>query len=316
MQAFGGPRATEFPMPLEPGDRVWVIAPSGPVLDPAAIARGVEIWQDRGFRVQFAAGWDAQTGFLAGTDAQRRSQLAAALADPGCRAIVCARGGYGSARLLEDWDWPLFAGRGAGLMVDPARSPLWLIGFSDITALLWSLARQGVAGVHGPLLTTLGQEPAWTVDRLFNLLAGQPLEPLQGQGWGGGAVVGRLFPGNLTVIANLLNTPLQPALEGAILAIEDVTEYPYRIDRLLTQWRLSGLLRAIGGIAIGHFTACDPPPNRPSCSMAEVLRDRLGDLGLPIVAGLPFGHEPPNAALPVGTLARLDGEAGTLELLS
>jgi muramoyltetrapeptide carboxypeptidase len=114
----------------------------------------------------------------------------------------------------------------------------------------------------------------------------------------------------------LLNTPLQPALEGAILAIEDVTEYPYRIDRLLTQWRLSGLLRAIGGIAIGHFTACDPPPNRPSCSMAEVLRDRLGDLGLPIVAGLPFGHEPPNAALPVGTLARLDGEAGTLELLT
>ena len=127
--------------------------------------------------------------------------------------------------------------------------------------------------------------------------------------------MGRLFPGNLTVISSLLNTPLQPSLEGAILAIEDVAEYPYRLDRLLTQWRLSGLLSAIGGIAIGHFTACDPPPDRPSCSIAEMLRDRLGDRRIPIVSGLPFGHEPPNAALPVGTLVQLDGNAGTLEFL-
>jgi len=315
MDGWSGRSAAQLPMPLEPGDRVWVIAPSGPVLSPESIARGVEIWQERGLRVQFAPGWDAQAGFLAGPDHNRRSQLAAALADPGCRAVVCARGGYGAARLLEDWDWPLFAGRGAGLLSSEARSPVWLVGFSDVTALLWSLARQGVAGVHGPVLTTLGAEPVWTVDRLFSLMAGQPIAPLSGDGWGGGSVVGPLFPGNLTVIANILNTPLQPALEGAILAIEDVAEYPYRLDRLLTQWRLSGLLNAIGGVAIGHFTACDPPPDRPSWSITEVLRDRLGDLGIPIVAGLPFGHEPPNAALPVGTIARLDGNAGTLEFL-
>lgn len=305
----------QCPAPLEPGDRVWVIAPSGPVLDRAPIEQSLQLWRDRGFELHLAEGWDAQQGFLAGPDAQRRSQLQAALDDPRCRAIVCVRGGYGAARLLEDWDWPLFAGRGAGLLDAAARSPVWLVGFSDVTALLWSLARQGVAGVHGPVLTTLCREPAWTVDRLFDLLAGRPIAPLQGEGWGGGGVAGRLFPGNLTVISSILNTPLQPGLEGAILAIEDVAEYPYRLDRLLTQWRLSGLLSAIGGIAIGHFTACDPPPDRPSCSIAEMLRDRLSDLRIPIVSGLPFGHEPPNAALPVGTFAQLDGNAGTLEFL-
>ncbi|TAD79108.1 MAG: LD-carboxypeptidase [Oscillatoriales cyanobacterium] len=305
----------QWPQPLEPGDRVWAIAPSGPVLDREPIARSLQIWRDRGFDLHLAEGWDAQAGFLAGTDAQRRSQLQAALNDPRCRAIVCVRGGYGAARLLEHWDWPLFAGRGGGLLEATARSPVWLVGFSDVTALLWSLARQGVAGVHGPVLTTLGREPAWTVDRLFDLLAGRAIAPLQGQGWGGGIAAGRLFPGNLTVISSILNTPLQPSLEGAIVAIEDVAEYPYRLDRLLTQWRLSGLLSAIGGIAIGHFTACDPPPDRPSCSIAEMLRDRLGDLRIPIVSGLPFGHEPPNAALPVGTWVQLDGDAGTLEFL-
>ncbi|GAB4342972.1 MAG: LD-carboxypeptidase [Cyanophyceae cyanobacterium] len=304
-----------LPEPLQPGDRVTVIAPSGALPFPEAIAAGVEIWRSRGFEVTIAAGCDRRWGYLAGTDGQRRDQLMAALGDSRCRAIVCARGGYGAARLLEDWDWPLFAGRGSALALGNAIAPKWLVGFSDVTALLWSLAKQGVAGVHGPLLTTLPEEPEPLRDRLFDLLMGRAIAPLTGEGWGGGAVVGPLLPANLTVATHLLQTRSQPSLEGAILAFEDVTEAPYRIDRLLTQWRSTGALGAVAGVALGRFSQCDPPRDRPSLTVEEVLRDRLGDLGIPVVSGLPFGHDGPNAALPVGTLARLDGDQGILDCL-
>jgi muramoyltetrapeptide carboxypeptidase len=140
----------------------------------------------------------------------------------------------------------------------------------------------------------------------------RPLAPLKGCGWGGGTVTGILLPGNLTVATHLLGTPILPDLDGVILAWEDVTETPYRIDRMLTQWRLSGALSKVRGIALGGFTKCEAPPNIPSFTVEEVLRDCLGDLGIPIVSNLPFGHDSPNAALPVGVKAILDAEQGIL----
>jgi muramoyltetrapeptide carboxypeptidase len=104
-------------------------------------------------------------------------------------------------------------------------------------------------------------------------------------------------------------------MDGIILAFEDVTEAPYRIDRMLTQWRLSGILSQVCGIALGSFSKCEAPPNIPSFSVEEVLRERLGDLSIPVVSDLPFGHQAPNAALPVGVKAILDGERGILEIL-
>jgi muramoyltetrapeptide carboxypeptidase len=123
-----------------------------------------------------------------------------------------------------------------------------------------------------------------------------------------------LLPGNLTVATHLLGTSILPNLDGVILAFEEVTEAPYRIDRMLTQWRLSGILSKIRGIALGGFTKCEAPPSIPSFTVEEVLRDCLGDLGIPIVSDLPFGHDSPNAALPVGLQVTLDGERGILDL--
>jgi muramoyltetrapeptide carboxypeptidase len=290
----------QTPLPLKSGDLLRVIAPSGRLRERTALDRGIKIWRDRGYRVevseQVTEGW----GYLAGTDAARRSQLASAWDDPECRGILCVRGGYGGMRLLEDWQW------------SPIATPKWLIGFSDITALLWSLNQQGIVGVHGPLLTTLADEPDWSIDRLFNLVTGQPLPPLQGDPWVGNVARGRLLPCNLTVATHLLGTPFQPDFTGAILAIEDVTEAPYRIDRLLTHWRLTGALSKLAGIAIGRFSQCDPPAGIPSFSVEEVLRDRLTDLHIPIVANLPFGHDGFNAALPMGVIATLDGNTGKL----
>jgi muramoyltetrapeptide carboxypeptidase len=163
-------------------------------------------------------------------------------------------------------------------------------------------------------LTTLAAEPDWSVQRLFDWVEGRSLAPLQGAGCGGGQAAGLLLPVNLTVATNLLGTPAQPDFADTILALEDVGEAPYRIDRMLTQWRLCGALQQVKGIAIGRFSQCDPPANIPSFTVEEVLRDRLGDLGIPVVSGLPFGHDGVNAALPVGISVQLDGDRGLLSL--
>ncbi len=281
-----------------------VVAPSGTLRERDNFVRGVGLWRQRGYQVELCSGYDNRWGYLAGTDQQRRSQLHQAWADPNCKGVLCVRGGYGGSRLLEDWTWP-------------NCEPKWLIGFSDVTALLWSLNVQGVVGLHGPLLTTLVDEPTWSIQRLFNWVEGKwDFPPLKGEGWGGGKAEGRLLPANLTVATHLLNTVAQPSLDGVILALEDVTESPYRIDRMLTQWRMTQALSRVKGIALGRFSQCEPPPGVPSFSVEEVLRDRLSDLGIPIVSGLPFGHDGVNAALPVGTMATLDGDRGILRTIS
>lgn len=293
----------QTPPPLQPGDLVLVVAPSGRLQSRTALERGIEIWCERGYRVEVIADVTTAWGYLAGKDSWRRERLAAAWEDPDCRAILCARGGYGGMRLLEDWQW------------SPVVTTKWLIGFSDITALLWSLERHHLGGgVHGPLVTTLADEPEWSRDRLFDLVTGKSLAPLLGDCWVGGVATGKLLPCNLTVATHLLGTPIQPDLDGVILAIEDVTEAPYRIDRLLTHWRLTGRLSSVAGIAIGRFSQCAPPAGSSSFTVEEVLRDRLTDLNLPIVANLPFGHDGCNAALPVGVTASLDGNTGELSI--
>lgn len=293
-------QSCRLPRSLKPGDLLRVIAPSGALWEWTALEQGIELWRQRGYRVEYSPEFDQRWGYLAGTDAQRRQQLAHAWQDPDCRGILCLRGGYGSMRLLENWHWT-------------TTDPKWLIGFSDITGLLWSLNCHQIAAVHGPVLTTLAAEPDWSWQRLLHWVEGQgALAPLAGAGWGGGQVQGRLLPANLTVATHLLGTALQPDLTGVILALEDVTEAPYRIDRMLTQWRLSGALQQVAGIALGRFSQCTAPAQVPSFTVEEVLRDRLSDLNIPIVSELPFGHDGVNAALPVGILARLDGDRGIL----
>jgi len=287
------------PAPLKPGDLLRVISPSGTLREMSALELGVEVWRKRGYRVELTPGFDDRHGYLAGTDTNRRTQLEIALNDPECKGILCARGGYGGARLLEDWTFP-------------STDPKWLIGFSDITSLLWSFSLQGISGVHAPLLTTIAAEPDWSKERLFDWVEGRPLRSLTGSGWGGGQATGLLLPANLTVATHILNTPLQPDLSGIVLAFEDVSEAPYRIDRMLTQWRLSGAFQKVCAIALGRFSQCDPPSNIPSFTTNEVLHDRLSDLGIPIVSDLPFGHDGENAALPVGVPVLLDGDRGIL----
>ena len=291
----------QIPEPLKPGDRLWVIMPSGALREGSTFEQGIELWRSRGYQVDLHPDYNARWGYLAGTDEQRRAGLLQGLEDPSIKGILCGRGGYGGARLLEDFQWP-----------DNCNK--WLIGFSDITSLLWGLSKQGISGIHGPVLTTISDEPEWSLNRLWDWVEGKEIPDLQGQGWNNGNATGKLLPCNLTVGTHLLNTEVAPDLSDIILAIEDVGETPYRIDRMLTQWRMTGALSQVKGIAIGRFSQAESPSHIPSFTMEEVFRDRLSDLDIPIVTNLPFGHDGENAILPVGVDAILNSDTGTLSI--
>ena len=290
---------------LKPGDKLKVITPSGALREWERFEAGVEIWRSHGYNIELTPGFDQVTGYLAGTDENRRQQLIEALTDPNCRGILCARGGFGSTRFLEGWKWDNIT------QISP--DPKFLIGFSDITGLLWAFANHPqIIGIHGPVITTLATEPDWSIQRLFKGIETGFFDTLQGEGWDGKSVSGRLFPANLTVATHLLGTAYQPDLTNTIIAFEDVNEEPYRLDRMLTYWRMVGGFKGVRGIGLGRFSDCHAKGNNNSFTLEEVLRDRLGDLGIPIVSNLPFGHQGSNPILPVGMMVNLDGEKGTL----
>ncbi len=290
-----------LPEPLRSQDKIAVIAPSGAVYDWEKVQTGLAVWRKQGYNLSIPENLSPNWGYLAGEDSFRCEQLVNAWNDPEVQAIVCARGGYGAMRLLEKLDWGELAER-----------PKWLIGFSDITALLWAIAsKRQIITLHAPVLTTLGNEPAWSVEHLFQLIQSPNYSwKLEGKGWGGGQVTGRLWAGNLCVASAMIGTDLMPDLTDSILAFEDIYESPYRLDRMLTQWRLSGLLASVKGIALGRFSYTDT--DLPTLTLEQMFGDRLGDLGIPIVSDLPFGHEGVNFALPVGQIVTLDGDQGWL----
>jgi muramoyltetrapeptide carboxypeptidase len=305
-----------LPPPLRPGDRVDLVAASSALESDERLVAGLRILHGWGLEVGDGASLVGRRwGYLAGHDQERSADLAPrGPAGPTAPLLACVRGGWGAARLLPEPCRP------APPWLDPLPSGQWLLGFSDVTSLLWARwARGWSGGVHGPLLTTLASEPAWSQERLHDLLFGRAVAPLQGSGWVGGVGEGPLLTANLTVATHLLGTPHLPDLRGAIVVFEDVGEAPYRLERMLTHWRLSGVLGQLAGVGLGAFSGCvdrDRADEAPQTHFTaeQVLRERTADLGIPVVANLPVGHIPGNAALPVGVWARLDGDAGRLEV--
>lgn len=290
---------SSWPRPLQSGDRVQLAAASSALAADALerMQAGVAVLERWGLKVLEHPEPLRRWGYLAGSDQERRSDL-----QPGAPLVACLRGGWGAARLLEE---PAPAANG---------QQHWLLGFSDVTSLLWAREAAGLrGGIHGPMITSLAAEPAWSQERLRQLLFGEALPPLAGEGWCGGVAEGPLLVGNLTVATHLLGTRHLPDLQGALLILEDVGEAPYRLDRMLTHWRLCGALQQLAGIGFGSFSGCDPEDS--GFRLEEVLRERTSDLDIPVLASLPVGHEPGNAALPLGRRARLDAGRGTLKLL-
>ena len=292
------------PFALRPGGTIGIAAPAAAV-DPDKLAAGEERWRRAGFSVVRRDDLLARRRYLAGDDARRAGELMELVADPRVEAIVCARGGYGSPRIL---------GRLDAAAVRAARKPL--LGFSDVTALLlWQRRAAGPVDFHGPIVDRGGHLRDARMDALVAGLtgAGPARTVWKGAEGGGGRAEGRLTGGSLTMIAASLGTPWEIDTRGAILLLEDVAERPYRIDRLLEQLRSAGKLARVAAIGLGRFERCDEPDG--SVTAAEILREAVEAAGVPWVAGLPFGHGAPNLPWPLGARARVDGERAELHVL-
>lgn len=303
-------RSLRRPSPVRAEGRAHVVAPSGPV--PAErFDRGLKVLR-RALPLDYCLGANLleQQGYLAGPDAARLDALHTAFADAGASMVICARGGYGATRLLPSLDPSALSAH-----------PKVIVGFSDVTALLcWALVRAGVPSIHGPVITQLSTLRPDHVDRLVSLLQGEVPPPLVAETatvLHGGTVEGRLIAGNLEVLRALVGTRFWPSLDGCVLALEEVGERPYRIDRSLTHLIAAGALRGVRAVIVGQLVGCEEPEDgHIGPSAHEVVVERLRTLGVPVVTGFPFGHErTDNAPLPFGTMARLHADDGTLEFL-
>ena len=286
--------------PLKKGDLFHIAATSSPISNKKDLHSGIKVLQSWGLICNEIDVVNRSWGYLAGNDEVRFNELHPSNHYP---LIAFARGGWGSARLLEK------------------RQPWkegWMMGFSDLTSILLARFASGFhGGVHGPLITTLGTEPEWSKDRLKSILFGKRVPTIYGDPWGGGIAKGPLIVGNLTVLTHLIGTKYLPSFREAILVLEDIGEATYRIDRMLTHLRLAGFLQQLSGLGFGSFTSCDEGNNvdkLESFKVLDVFKDRTHDLKIPIVSNLPIGHCNGNASLPLGRQAILNGNKGSLSL--
>ncbi|MCS6915775.1 MAG: LD-carboxypeptidase [Myxococcales bacterium] len=292
------------PPALRPGDRVAVVAPSGPV-PPERLEPGLALLRAR-YEVVHAPGLRSRTGYLAGEDGRRLAELRWALSDPSVQAVFCARGGYGLLRYL-----PALCA-----VPEAERRPVPVVGFSDITVLHAWAASARLTTIHGPVLTQLVSLPPEDVEALFALLEhpGHP-PPLEGLvTLRPGRARGRLLGGNLELLSRLCGTALSSALrpgEPVVLLLEEIGEQPYRIDRALTQLRLSGALDEVVGVVLGDFVACEGGDGATPSALSVVV-ERLDALGVPLCSGAPIGHGTRNRAVPLGARVELDADAGVL----
>ena len=303
------------PKALRRGDVIGLVAPAGALWRLDRVEGCVRYLEEQGYRVEIGAHALGNDGAFSGTDDERLSDLNGMLRDPRIRAILALRGGYGTPRLLDQIDYAAVR-----------RDPKIVVGYSDITALQMALYRKtGLVSFSGPLGAVefasppdpVTEESFWrlvtsrrTRGRL-PLPEGQPLHTRQ-VGIGEGPLLG----GCLSLVVALLGTPFSPDYRGAVLALEDVHEQFHRIDRMMTQLRLAGVLGRATGLLLGRFThttAADPA--HPFHDLEAVWRSVLHGVQAPILEGFPYGHVPRKVTLPWGIPVRVDGKKQTVSLL-
>ncbi len=304
---------------LQPGHTVGIVSPASATLDAMDVTLAEERLAAMGLASRRGRHVLDRYGYLAGRDADRAADLNEMFANPDIHAILCLRGGWGSARLLPYLDF------------DTIRAhPKLVTGFSDITSLLLALySKAHLVGLHGPdglvswnafatdyfrriafdaepVLMTNPRETeddlTYTENRVYTLTAGRARGPLVG--------------GNLTVLTSIIGSPYLPDFTGHILFLEDVGEDIYRVDRMLTQLKLAGILDRITGFVFGKCTRCDPSSGAyASFTLHEVLTDHISPLGIPAWHGAMIGHIRQRFTVPVGITAEIDATDGSIQLL-
>jgi muramoyltetrapeptide carboxypeptidase len=289
------------PPKLQKGEAVGVIAPSGPVT-PSQIQPGIKLLESLGYEVIVSPHLYQRQGYVAGDDETRLEDLNSMLDNKDVRVIFCARGGYGTLRLLEKIDFDLIR-----------MNPKIIVGYSDITALLLAIFKKtGLVTFHGTIVKEFSKNRNQNLESFLalvssdkacevNLRKGKTLVP--------GKAKGTLLGGNLSLICHLLGTPFMPSLDNAILFVEEKAEPLYRIDRMMTHLRLSGQLKGLVGLVAGSFEGCGD-----ISSINRVLVDTVSHLQIPVLSGLPVGHGLENVSLPLGIQASVDAEAMILSI--
>ena len=304
------------PRRMRKGDTIGIVVPASPPPDTAVIDKSVSVMEQLGYRVVLGQHCRKRWGFLAGSDEERAADMQKMFADPEIQMIMCLRGGWGSARILNLLDF-----------YSIAHNPKIFVGFSDITMLHIAITQMaGFVTFHGPMMTshfTKDNLPVYTSDSFWRMVTDiapfgsilmkdseKPLTLVEGQ------AEGPLIGGNLSIIVTTLGTPFEIQTEGKILFFEDVDEKPYRIDRMLTHLINAGKLQQCAGIICGAFTGEEPEQSDEwKQNFEDVLRDRLIPLGIPVAIGFPFGHVDINATLPVGVPARLVADREQSDLI-
>ncbi|MEZ4528887.1 MAG: LD-carboxypeptidase [Desulfobacterales bacterium] len=286
-----------MPEPLLPGNTIGIAAPAGPC-DPEDVKRGVRILESAGYAVMLPEGLFEKRAYLAGTDAHRAEILSRLFADDSVKAVFCARGGYGSMRILPLLDREFFRGH-----------PKIFTGFSDITALLCFFQHHcGMVCFHGPVLSTLDEGDSLTA--LLQAVSGQGHLLIQQENAAvlrPGRASGPVSGGNLATLCHLVGTDFAPCFQGQILILEDWNEPPYKIDRMLTQMRLSGCFADLKGLILGSFEHCGT-----EAEIHSIIKDVFQDSEIPVMSGFSFGHGSPNITVPLGLMAEMDTDNALL----
>ncbi|MBC8082108.1 MAG: LD-carboxypeptidase [Hymenobacter sp.] len=291
---------TTAPAPLRPGDQVAIVCPARKASH-AELAAAVAVLESWGLRVVLGASTNVAHHQFGGDDELRRRDIQQQLDNPAIRAVLCARGGYGTPRIIDQLDFSRFA-----------EAPKWLAGFSDITAFNCHLLRRGYQSIHG-VMPLLFQQPGGeaSLASLRRALFGEPVtyqsppHPLNRPGIATGELVG----GNLSLLQTLTGTASDVSTAGRILFIEDVDEYLYAIDRMLVHLDRTGKLRHLAGLLVGHFTNPQDNPVPYGQTPNEIVQQYAGKYGFPVAHNFPVGHEPENMALICGREARLTVDA-------
>jgi muramoyltetrapeptide carboxypeptidase len=308
------------PAVLKPGDTVGLITPSTYVSNPDSLQLAERTMDFFGLKYKYGRNVRKRNGYLGGTVEERVADLHEMFADPAVRAVFALRGGYGSSQLLDRLDYGLIR-----------RNPKIFLGYSDITALHLAIHRRsGLVTFHGP--TPLSRFSPYTQEHfrralfepkplgvLRNPPDSDPLRPAHStRTVRPGKARGPLTGGNLTLISTTLGTPYEIDTRGKIFFLEDVEEQPYSIDRMLTHLRLAGKFDEAAGVVFGECADCRPRDFRPSFesnfSLGEILDEILGKLRVPVLFGLTIGHTPDQLTLPLGLMATLDADDGTLAI--
>jgi len=288
-----------LPRGVASGDSIGIVAPGSP-FDKIKFEKGISVLAEMGFRPIFTDELFLKDGYLAGPDLHRARILNEAFLDDQIKAIWCARGGYGSLRMLKHLDFDMIYSH-----------PKIFIGCSDISAILNVLyLRCNMVSFHGPMIESLGAADHRTQQSVFEAISSRQLWALRPER----AVVihhgissGRVTGGNLTTLCHLIGTPFQPDFSGTILLLEDTGEAPYRVDRMLSQMKMAGCFEGVTGMILGSFEKCGEIDQ-----IYNIFQDIFSDSDFPILAGFDIGHGQPNVTIPFGLDAKLDTEAGEL----